>query len=446
MSAQAKRHQRVIDQRHEILPPTWCPRPAAGAEAPIQVGRVRRSDPSRRTAHAIVKALDGAVEVVVVMSFLLADEPIEQALLRAAKRGVRVYVLLATETRLDREPREDSEFEQAALAQHKAMLDKLAGWVLLRSAPGYHAKVVLVDPAKNGAGFLLTSNLTREALTQNEELAVELTAAECKAVWRHLAWAMWEAAEHELLEPRRLLPIAGPSGLVPRPHDTENVVVTPMEAGTLRSTVLARIRSARESIVVASFGWGLGHEVLEALTEKAAAGVSVTVLARIRRTVMPALLSLAESGARVLGYRLLHAKALLVDDRDALLMTANLEEHGLDDSFELGVHLDAERSAGVAAILRAWKDNAPFELRPAPRLGEILGDAEVWAEERLIPFRVVASETRGLPDVAAGAAGPPEPLVPRGRNGLPAPAHEIVATWDVVAPRAAPPRRTAGPV
>lgn len=441
MSIWSKTNQRTIDQRGQILPPTWCPRAAAAAAAPVRIGAVLRSDPSRQTATAIVKALEHAREVVVVMSFLLADEAIEEALLRAAGRGVRVYLLLATETRLDREPREDSEFEQAALAQHKAMLRKLAGWVLLRSAAGYHAKVVLVDPQAGGPGFLLTSNLTREALTQNEELAIELTAAESAAMFRHLAWAMWEGAERELLEPGRLLPIASPSGIVPRPGETGNVVATAMQAGTLRRAVLARIQGAQKSIIVASFGWGLGHEVLTALAAKARAGVSVTVLARVRASVMPALLSLAEAGARVFGYPLLHAKALLVDGCEALVMTANLDSHGLDDGVELGLRLDATRSAGVATILRAWTDNAPFELRPAPLLGDVRGKAEVWVDkQRLVSFQVAPLERLALPSVVAASAErlEAEPVLPRGKLGLPVPAHEIAATWQVTAPRLAP--------
>lgn len=435
MSTWKKKNERIIDQRAEVLPPAWCPRAGDGGVAPVRVGGVWRSDPSRETANAIVSALDLAREVVVVMTFLLADAAIEEALLRAAKRGARVYLLLSTEARLDKELREDSGLEQA-LAQHKAMLKKLAGWVLLRSAEGFHAKVVLVDPARGGPGFLLTSNLTSGALTQNEELAIELTAVERAAMFRHLAWAMWEGAEREMLEPGKLIPLGAPPARVQRPDATGSVVATPNQPGTLRAAVLAMIQRAERSLVVASFGWQLGHEVLAALEEKARAGVSVTTLARLRRAAMPALLALAKAGVHVLGYPSLHAKAVLVDGREALVMTANLESHGLDDSMELGVLLDAERSAGIATILRSWTENAPFELRLAPELGEVRGEAQVWVESRLIPYRVVGSESRALASAVARSADrlESEPVVPRGQQGLPLPAHQIAVTWDVTAP------------
>lgn len=445
MNAWTKTHRRVVDQRSEILPPAWCPRAPSGANVPVRTSGVTRSDPSRETARAVVSAIDRG-EVIVAMTFLLADAEIEDALLRAAKRGARVYLMLATEARLDKEPREDSEFDQEALAHHKAMLKRLAGWVLLRSAGAYHAKIVLVDPAKGGPGFLLTSNLTKEALTQSEELAVELTPAEREAVFRHLAWAMWEGAERELLaeqEPQqggRLLPVVGPLGRFARPGESGTVVCTPMQAGTLRAALLARIRAARSSITVASFGWGLDHEAMKALEERARSGVRVTALARVRASVTPALVGLARSGARVLGFPRLHAKALLVDGRDAMVMTANLETRGLDESFEMGVILDGARAAGVAAILGAWAENAPHELRAAPLLGEVLGEAHVLIEKRLVPYRVIASDRRAPAPLVAESADrlDAEPTFSREKTGLPIPAHQIEATWDVAAPRLAP--------
>ena len=60
--------------------------------------------------------------------------------------------------------------------QHQDMLNRLGGFALFRSAPHFHAKFVLSDPGKrDGAGLLLTANLTKEALERNQELAVELT-------------------------------------------------------------------------------------------------------------------------------------------------------------------------------------------------------------------------------------------------------------------------------
>src|SRR5690606_22278000 len=119
------------------------------------------------------------------------------------------------------------------------------------------------------------------------------------------------------------------------------------EPGTLRDATLRLIESAREEMTVACFGWDADHEVIDCLCEKARSGVGVTVLARERPASMSALVKLAEAGATVLGFRWLHAKAIVVDGRSALVMSANLQTQGLDQGFELGVLMHDARVADV---------------------------------------------------------------------------------------------------
>lgn len=439
MSIWTKTHSRTLDQRGEKLPPTWCPRQAIGAP-PLAVSAdgIYRSDADGALVSAVTAAVDRARDVVVVSSFLLADERIERALEGAGRRGVRVYLLLATETRLDKEVREDSEFDQRALAEHKAMLTKLAGWALIRSAPDFHAKVVLVDPEHGGAGFLLTANLTKEALTRNEELGVTLTPDETRAAFAHLGWAMWEAAEHELVEPGRLSSVEGPMGIVPKPVVVGSIVATLRERGTILAAGLEVVRAARRELVVASFGWDPDHEVVREICARAKAGVRVTVLARVRRAAMPALLALVASGARVVGYPYLHAKAIVADGTTGVVMSANLQRHGLDQGVELGVRLDDARLKAMHEILCRWAARAPFELRTAAVIGDVLGDAQVWADKQLIPWSVSTQDVAQLGAVTAASADDLEAEPPmHQRFGLPHPAHELTIAWTVVAPRLA---------
>jgi len=109
-----------------------------------------------------------------------------------------VYVMVASEARLGREPSQ-GEFDQKTHAHHKAMLKTLGKSVLFRTAAHFHAKVVLIDPYTRPAGVLLTANLTEGALTRNEELAVRLSPTQVEGIAGYLRWAMWQTAEHELL-------------------------------------------------------------------------------------------------------------------------------------------------------------------------------------------------------------------------------------------------------
>ena len=466
MDTWMKAYTRVIDQRSCRLPPTWVPleggrsdqtergtHPATNAPVGASGTRTRGgeteegravhvSGPTRAVAKRIVTLLAKAKRMAVVSSFLLADREIEDALLDAAGRGVRVYALLASEARLDREPG-DGEFERRVLVEHKDMLQRLGGHVLIRSAPHFHAKLVLVDMEAKPAGLLLTANLTREALQRNEELAVELTPDEVMEAAAIVRWALWESAEHELVDPRDFRPVK-PLDRVAHPPPAPHILATTDAATQIREELVELIDTASGELIVASFGWDAGHPVVVRLCARARQGVSLTVLARVRPRTMPALVALAEAGARVLGFRWLHAKALWADSGRALVMSANLETHGLDGGFELGVRLAGKRAAELRNRLERWSDRAPWEIRPAPALGELTGAVRVWHDSELVELDVTPRRPVDLGVFTAASAdvliAPEEPEAPRA-DGLPHPdhaAHELECRWLVQPPRLHP--------
>ena len=398
---------------------------------------VHASGSNRELADRIVSFLAGAREKVVLSSFLLADREIEEAILTAAKRGVRVYVLLASEARLDKEE-DDGEFERAMRDQHLKMLDRLGGHALFRSAPHFHAKFVLADPGRgDGAGILLTANLTREALERNEELAVELTSEEVEEAFAIARWAFWEYVEHELVDPTDRFRSVKPAGCVEHPGPSRHVLATTSESRGLRDEATRLIKAASREIFVASFGWEKDHEIVEFLCIRAREGLPVTALARVRESQMPALLALAEAGARVLGFKWLHAKALCADGGGALVMSANLQSDGLDQGFELGVPLAGERAEEVRHRLVEWSKAARWKLLASPSLGDIHGEALLWHGNRLDEMTVEDEARVDLGSVTAESldrlndARAPDPPV---SGELPEPAHEIVHEWSVHPP------------
>jgi cardiolipin synthase len=431
--------EEVIDRRDEVLTQVWAgtgrtlPR-----RAPRPGGRLWQSEEDGALRARLVELVDEAREIVLVCSFLLSDEALEQALLRAADRGVRVY-MLASEARLDREGKAEGEFEARVLAQHKALLDRLAGRVLMRSAEHFHAKFLVTDPRDaTPRGLLLTANLTAEALCRNPELAVELTAAQARSLARLFAHAFYGQAQRELLAPRRLTSVAR--------HDLgeapwlDGLCATAAGTQTLKEHALSLIRRAKESLLVASFGFGY-EEVMQALCEKARAGVPVTILARPRPALSDALSALAQAGARVVGLDYLHAKALCADGRDGLVMTANLDEQSLRHGFEVGVPLDGADAAALHEHLRGWAEAAPWAYRDQVRLGDLgpgpvlLRDGtrdEVRAEQVVEETRVARCATDLL---AEGAPAPaPQGSAPR----PPGYYHRLRVRYQVAPPRLAP--------
>lgn len=441
MDSWTKEYSRVIDQRDRPMPPTWVSRRQGSADQNERGRAILISGKGGELAKRITSVIASARRNVVVCSFLLADPEVEAAILEAATRGVRTYVLLASEDRLDGEPG-DREFDRRVLEEHKAMLGRLGGYVLIRSAPHFHAKLVLVDPDERPAGFLLTANLTREALRRNEELAVVLRPDEVKEAAELVRWAMWEDAEHELVDPGNFRAVK-PLGRVDHPSRMQHVLATSSTATQLRDEAVDLIDGASRELIVGSYGWAADHPVVERLCTRAHEGLALTVLARVRERAMPALVALAEAGARVLGFKWLHAKALWADSGRGLVMSANLEKHGLDDGFELGLRLGSERAEELRIRLERWSRQAAWELSSAPVLGDMMGAVRVWLGGNLIDLGVKPRLPVDLDAVTATSAlnlkapAPDPPCI----NGLPQPAHELECQWLVRAPELHPKAR-----
>lgn len=440
MSDWKKEFSKKVDQTDHVLPPTWKST-GKGHKQRKQAEQVFQSEPSRKVVKKLIAWIDMACEKVILCSFLFADDELQEALLRAAKRGIRVYMMLASESRLEREPRKSDNFGQKVFTEHKEMLDQLAGYALIRSADSFHAKVVLVDPDLPGkSGLLLTSNLTKEALSRNEELAVQLKPKEILKIYEKLKWAFWECAEHQAIQPGRLSSFE-PVGLIEQPVDVEGVLWTAKDRTQLKEKALELIENEEVEIIASSFGWGAEHEIVRALCEKARGGVDVTILARLRPAAMPGLLALAEAGARVLGFRWLHAKSVWTAYSGALITSANFERHGMDEGFELGVSLVDERSGELGKLLRSWIGSAYWELMPEPFLGELEGDVRIWHEGQLLKESIEKERIVDLGKVVASDISDMTvamPELPSPKNGIAILAHYLECFWCSVPPQVHP--------
>lgn len=426
MNERQRKMSAEIDHRSDPLGAAWVPaKPARPRPERWQHG-LCASGRGRVAASRIVEAIRRARETVFVSSFLLSDQEIARALLEVARKGVRVYVLLAAE-RVKKEPRGDEDFDQRMYEAEKKLLGELAGYTLVRSASFFHAKVVLVD-APAGDGFLLTANLTTEALERNEELVVELAPEQRAAIYRWLSFAFWELAEHEMPAPGPLERI-DPAGWVKQPAPAPSAPVTAPGSTALREAARGIVERARQSLTVACFGWADDHVVVQRIIERARQGLRVTVLARPRPSAMKALVALRGAGATVLGFPYLHAKAFWSDAGEALVMSANLEAQGLDEGFEVGAVLEGARAGVVNAELAAWAEGAPFALETGLRIGDVRGKVKLWGGRSLDDVEVDEVRELDLGRIVAPSAERLDATPP-----LPAPrpgklAHRTVTRW-----------------
>lgn len=440
MSTLVKGTPWVEDRSGDVLEGVWVATGAPIVMRPGRTGRLLQAEDQGTLAGAVVEIIRRAREVVMVSSFLVADPDTENALLDAAKsRGVRVYLLVASEARLEREVRDDDVFGQRVFEEHCALLDRLAGWVCVRTAEHFHAKIVLADPKTEPRGLLLTSNLTKDALRRNHELALELRAEEVRGMAALFAWAFWESAQRELLEARRLRPVTAAARL-PLPEASGTIVATAGTKRDLRAAVLELIRGAQRRLVVTTFGIG-ERAVIDALCERAAANVQVTLLVRHPRGAMlPVLRELSRGGVHVAGVsKFLHAKAIVADGARGLVMTANLEKHGLEEGFELGVRLGSDDSAELERVLAAWDASAEFRLRDAARVGELRGTVQVlngkgYKDLLIEPVYELDAGTVNV-DCCTKVESAKRPTAPRLPNGRLF--HRIEHTWTICPPQLA---------
>jgi cardiolipin synthase len=401
----------TIDQRGRPVPPVLVrASTTTGAASPPAMNgwRIAATGPNRTVLTEAIAIIRAAKQVVVFSSFLLSDGEVQKALVEASSRGCRVYGLIAAEAKLDRDVSDEDDFEAKTTESHKRMLNDFAGRMLIRSSPSFHAKCVLADPATDGArGLLLTANLTSEALTRNEELAVRLGVVETRELFDQLRYATWEVAERELVGKGQLDRVK-PLGEVTLPPPARHVITTMGGRCQIRDTMIEMIGAARKGIVVSSFGWDAEHPVVAALCKRSTEGVPVTVLARYRATALPALLKLRKAGATVFCFTWLHAKALVCDDQ-AMVMSANLQKHGLDDGFELGIRMTGSDTDALRGVLKAWSDQAPWRLEIPATLGDVAGDI-VPLTPTAIPkkpeptIRIKPTETLTLEAVTARSA------------------------------------------
>lgn len=396
-----------------------------------------RVGPQRELLDELVKAIEHARDVVLAASFLLSHERIARAMLDASERGVRVYVLTASEARLASAPRDDDAFTTRMIEEHKALLDRLGGKVVLRSAAHFHAKLLVVDPhGASPQGWICTANFNN-ALEESVELAWRVEGSEAKVLAEWFSWAFWMEAEHELVAKGLLSRVGTPPAEPPRPGPAA-IVTTARNGWSLRDSVLKLIREARSELLVCSYGLEAEHEATAAIIERARAGVSVTVLTRIRPAVVGAVQRLSDAGVTVIAHEKLHAKGI-VSDRRGLLMTANLEAHGLDRGFEVGLVLDERGAEALRTVMLDWKARFPWAYASAARPSSHLDEfCPVDANPRTGLQRVVVEEVVRLAPVTAASAlaldDAPEPKLSTPKRGRDVP-RQIRFEWEVQPPR-----------
>lgn len=426
-----ERRERTIAVPDRELHDVWFDRGDKKAGEPPRSSSVIASS-GAAISDAVIELIRGAERTLAIGSFLIGSDAVVSEIERAWKRGVRTYVLSASQEQLKTTKRALTDEDQLQVGDHQALLDRLAMSALVRAAPGFHAKFVLADPMTGGPGLVLTANLRDGAMRSNDELAVRIEGDNAVVLATAIRWSFWEAATHQLTGPGRLA-ATSPLGMVPWTFTSDPPISTRW-GDELTKAALELLTNPSGPILASSFTLSPSNEVTRRLCALAEGGVDVTVLINpMVRSAISVARAMSAGGCKVLGREHMHAKALSAGGSEGLVHTLNFDDTERPDStLDVGVVLRGTAAGDLDAILRHWADSAPYEFAPRRQLQES-GAFVILAAEKPVKSRVAKEYSVDLGRVVARSAdemhAAPEPLIPS--DVL---AHSVRASWVVEPP------------
>jgi cardiolipin synthase len=324
---------------------------------------------------ALMEIIDAAEHSIRLATFILADDQagnaVADALVRRARAGIAVSVLLEPLSRLSCSRRQLDRLRAAGVHVRWANAgrhDRIETRLNLR----YHRKLVVCDGAVLWSGG---RNLADEYFTHDASGApwVDLSydvrgplAVDAGAMFAR-DWRQSGALVPEALP---ALPATVPSGAVP----AQLVASGPEYADeNYYGVLLAGAFQARERIVAVTPYFVPDDALLVAWRMACRRGVRITLVVPRRSNHRladwargRALRDLAAAGAEIhLFPRMIHAKAIVIDDAIALCGSANLDSRSLFLNFEMMVAFYGAAEIGWLAqwIAARAAESAPYTIR-----------------------------------------------------------------------------------
>ena len=159
-------------------------------------------------ANNIIK---NAKDSIVLCSFLLEKTKITDAILKAVENSIRVYIITASENQLDKIYDLENELEDERVVEHKNLLKTLRKKCLIRTAPHFHAKYILIDPKQETRlGFITSANFTQHAFSKNVEIGLQLNRVQIIDLFNLFCYIFWNESKHEYLVEKTLRSVNKP--------------------------------------------------------------------------------------------------------------------------------------------------------------------------------------------------------------------------------------------
>jgi cardiolipin synthase A/B len=252
----------------------------------------------------IVQAIDAARTSVNITIFRMDDPVIQQAMLDASLRGVRVRALIAANPRgWEKKNRKLlKDLEKAGIETKQPAADT--------RKTRFHYKILVID---NATSLILTFNPTRENLHYTRDYGVVVRDESVATELNRLFTADWDDREF-------------------RPAKSSPLVISPYNS---REKMGELLQSATKSIHISDAKLR-DYQILNSLMAKARAGVDVKILGSDR--YYSDVFSLLKF--RQITRFKMHAKCVVVDGARAFVGSMNLRYENMDKRREVGMIVD----------------------------------------------------------------------------------------------------------
>jgi Phosphatidylserine/phosphatidylglycerophosphate/cardiolipin synthases and related enzymes len=307
------------------------------------------------------KLADNSTDIICVSTFLIEESTFTESLLEASERGVRVYLLTAREEELKQsdEEFEDNSNKAKIIENHKKLLEKFAGKILVRTSPSFHAKFALFDPKNpKKKGIISTANFTKDAMkgSKNFELSADLKPDEIDSHFEQFKYGFWKEAKHEMIQKEKggelSLQPTKPSPNVPLNESKINHPHTRTNSKSLKENINKMIQSAQNELILSAWAFDMGNEVTEEIKKSLKKEIHVKIITRDNEKIMESILDLAKNSAEIITLpKRPHAKFIIADGKQSIIMTANFSNKGLEEGFETGIILNEKETVDFQTVI-----------------------------------------------------------------------------------------------
>lgn len=342
---------------------------------------------SKNLESIAIYLINKAKNVICICSFILQNNTnICKHLYEASARGVRIYLLLASETQINK-LRENEEGKENAKDHINFLNEAGKGFMFIRTG-NFHAKFILIDPKTNNQeGLILTANLTDRALKENNEIGILINGNSVSILFNLFKYGFWSQAEHEYFYDDNSARLKAISKFENNLKPNNEIIWTTNKSLTIKESINKLINEipGKSNIIISSWIFSVNNEISKQIIKKMSP-YSQVLLTKHPKNYESIRLML-DYGINVRCNTLQHAKFIIIGDK-ALIFSSNFESLGLEQGFEVGICVNKQEDVyPIRAIFNNWFSNAEDIAFHEKSLSEIVNkEIEIISKESEKPY------------------------------------------------------------